>query len=993
MAKLTDDQLRFIIDLDASGAQGNINTLQVAIANLEKENRNCTGSIRETEKEIAAMEKEMAKLAKQGENTSARYLDLAKRVNEGKNSIAELQGVIRQNNTTIAGHTKQIEHLTSGLKLSDMTMNQLRARAEQLRKQLDVTSASANPKQYKSLQIELQKVKDATGELQRKNLSLIDSLSMMNHPIGTAAKSIKGFGQMVKLVFTSGPLLLVTGILLGIVAAFKAVKTAIAGSDAATTRLNAVMAALNSVMDSCKRTITQATLAIKDFFTGNFSGAKEHIKNAKDIASSMGDAARAAYDATIAEDALNDVINRNNDLIKANQNRISQLRQISQDTTKDAKQRTAALNELFKLQGENYKMEVSNITGMYDVWKGKNTNLISAFKRSNATAFAEVERLMEKIKKGGELSFEEEKKLINAANDIAHDTDNATEDQKKEFREFFTNLLETERSYYDNARRDRKQFAAIQTEEKKKEFDEQLNTLQVNLQQELATLYDSYAKGAITKEDFALQSKELEDKSLHDQLAIAEQYGMDTSDLEKKIAENKIKTQEEANKAVLESAKKARMEALKLNKQNEQNELALLEEKRRLGLVTETQYEMQRRQITDVYAKERLGIEEIYYEAVKNLDAQTVAAAQQAVADATKALDETLQDRLAKAREYTSELRDIFAETAEMCGDTLGGQIMGNMANAMDAISQFQEQLATGSMDMGQKISAGVQMVGQVASQALQAASQITQQIFEMEANQLEAAKQKELAAVGDNAEAKERIEQEYAQKELDLKKRQADADAGIQSASLWINTAMGIATAWATSMQLGPIAGPIAAAILTAALLTTAGIQQANIIAQRDAIKNQTLSSSGSSAGINESAASVSTTSLRPEYQTGGQGYSDGGYTGDGGVHEPAGIVHKGEYVVSQAELKNPRVVPMVRAIESVRQQRKHSRTGTHGFADGGYTSDATDISDELVNIVRDLADQVQEMKTQTLHADINYQELKTTERKMEKLQKKGKR
>jgi len=29
--------------------------------------------------------------------------------------------------------------------------------------------------------------------------------------------------------------------------------------------------------------------------------------------------------------------------------------------------------------------------------------------------------------------------------------------------------------------------------------------------------------------------------------------------------------------------------------------------------------------------------------------------------------------------------------------------------------------------------------------------------------------------------------------------------------------------------------------------------------------------------------------------------GFSEGGYTGDGGKHEPAGLVHKGEYVFSQ--------------------------------------------------------------------------------------------
>ena len=504
---------------------------------------------------------------------------------------------------------------------------------------------------------------------------------------------------------------------------------------------------------------------------------------------------------------------------------------------------------------------------------------------------------------------------------------------------------------------------------------------------------EAYEKGKIDQDAYNQNVRDIRTQHLNELKALMEQYGMDTSDIERKITENKIKNQKEADKETIAAAKRARAEALKLNKQNEQNELALLEERYRLGLVTETQYEIQRRQITDIYAKERLGIEEIYYEAVKNMDAETVAAAQQALADATAALDETLQDRLAKAKEYTSELRDIFAETAAACGDTLGGQLMSNMANAMNAIQQFQKQSALGFESTAQAIQAHVQMIGSVASQALQAASQLTSQIFEMEANRLEAAKQKELAAVGDNAEEKERIEQEYAQKELDLKKKQADADAAIQSATLWVNTAMGIATAWATSMQLGPIAGPIMAGILTAALLATAGIQQANIIAQRDAIKNQTLESSGgSTSGINDGAASVSTTTIRDEYKPGGRGYSDGGYTGDGGVHEPAGVVHKGEYVVSQAELKNPAVVSMVRSIEGVRQSRKHGRTGEHGFSDGGYTGDTGSTDTLLANTIKDLQTELHALRTEKIHAELNYYEFKETEKKLEKIANKGK-
>lgn len=496
----------------------------------------------------------------------------------------------------------------------------------------------------------------------------------------------------------------------------------------------------------------------------------------------------------------------------------------------------------------------------------------------------------------------------------------------------------------------------------------------------------------MTQEEYDAHARELQTEHLNKLKELMQKYGMDITDLEKKIADNQIKNQEEANKAILKAAKKARTEALKAAELAEQQELDTLERRYNLGLISETQYHQQRNKITETYALARVAAEKIYAEAVKDLDADVVEEANKAVTEATRSLNQTLQDRLSEAREFTSELRDILTETAEACGDTLGGQLLGSFANAMDAIQQFQAQSEAGFANVGQAIQAHVQMIGSVMSQALQAASQLTSQIFEMEANQLEAAKQKELAAVGDNAEEKERIEQEYAQKELDLKKKQADADAAIQSASLWVNTAMGIATAWATSMQLGPIAGPIMAAILTAALLATAGIQQANIIAQRDAIKNQTLESSGgSSARINDSTASVSTTSIRPEYQAGGRGYSDGGYTGDGGVHEPAGVVHKGEYVVSQAELKNPAVVSMVRSIEGVRQSRKHGRAGVHGFADGGYTSEAPSTG-ELTETLAELRDEIQLLRTEKIHAEINYQEFKEIKSKMENLEKKGK-
>ncbi|WP_228147272.1 tape measure protein [Acinetobacter calcoaceticus] len=60
-------------------------------------------------------------------------------------------------------------------------------------------------------------------------------------------------------------------------------------------------------------------------------------------------------------------------------------------------------------------------------------------------------------------------------------------------------------------------------------------------------------------------------------------------------------------------------------------------------------------------------------------------------------------------------------------------------------------------------------------------------------------------------------------------------------------------------------------------------------------------------------------------------QGFADGGYTGNGLKHTPAGVVHKGEVVWSQDDIKRWGGVSVV---ESMRQ------SSPSGYADGGYVS-----------------------------------------------------
>ncbi|HCY39944.1 MAG TPA: phage tail tape measure protein [Prolixibacteraceae bacterium] len=85
--------------------------------------------------------------------------------------------------------------------------------------------------------------------------------------------------------------------------------------------------------------------------------------------------------------------------------------------------------------------------------------------------------------------------------------------------------------------------------------------------------------------------------------------------------------------------------------------------------------------------------------------------------------------------------------------------------------------------------------------------------------------------------------------------------------------------------------------------------------------------------------------------------GYSKGGYTGSGGKYEPAGIVHKGEYVIPADMLRNPQVASMVAGLENFRQTRYTLTQGavqaskTVGFANGGYTSNSNTNGNSGIN------------------------------------------
>lgn len=90
----------------------------------------------------------------------------------------------------------------------------------------------------------------------------------------------------------------------------------------------------------------------------------------------------------------------------------------------------------------------------------------------------------------------------------------------------------------------------------------------------------------------------------------------------------------------------------------------------------------------------------------------------------------------------------------------------------------------------------------------------------------------------------------------------------------------------------------------------------------------------------ISSAASGFNWGSLWPFHAGGYVGYSGGGYTGDGGKYDPAGIVHKGEFVVQKSVVDKPGVRP---ALENLNR----------GYASGGYVGGGSGgSSDSMVSV-----------------------------------------
>lgn len=176
------------------------------------------------------------------------------------------------------------------------------------------------------------------------------------------------------------------------------------------------------------------------------------------------------------------------------------------------------------------------------------------------------------------------------------------------------------------------------------------------------------------------------------------------------------------------------------------------------------------------------------------------------------------------------------------------------------------------------------------------------------------------------NGEDTAELEEQKENEKLEIQKKYADVNFAVKCSQIIADTAVSIMMAYS---QLGPIAGSVAAALMG----VTGAMQLASAKAERDRIKNMQPSRSGGSSSSSPKSTPTASRTVK-------SGYAEGGYTGDGGRYEVAGYVHKGEYVVPQPIMDDPRVVDAVGTIEAIRRQRSNNNP-MPGYADGGPVGD----------------------------------------------------
>ena len=464
--------------------------------------------------------------------------------------------------------------------------------------------------------------------------------------------------------------------------------------------------------------------------------------------------------------------------------------------------------------------------------------------------------------------------------------------------------------------------------------EEDLQNQQKTYNDSLAALNSAQSIGKLTKQQYEMMLLELNKQNADARLKIEQSYYSDAQSMALTDANTKEDIVRKSNQRVINAEKEANVTRAAL--QTQLNELIKsFKDQFKLTTVDED-YAMQLKVLEASYQARKEMAEK------NNLDTTEL---DKAYYRAKEQLESEYQQRLLAIRNQYGLTTQQERHNAEL------EQLKLARAQQLLTEEEYEQAVQNLKRDSYKK---QFDYYADLFSNAIQSLQQA-------EMDQIDAKYDAEIEAAKGDADEVERLENEKAQKKLDIQKKYADVNFAIKASQIIADTAVAIMKALG---ELGPIAGPIFATLMG----VTGAAQLASAKAERDKVKNMTLSgstSSGSAAGARVATGRQEGGKIDVRRAQDGKLFPDSDYDPDarGFIDRPTVIVGEGpagqskEWVASNAAVENPTVAPILDILDKSQQAgnirtldlNQAIRARMAGYASGGSISSTSSTPDPV--------------------------------------------
>ncbi|GEM_PF-2514667 len=386
-------------------------------------------------------------------------------------------------------------------------------------------------------------------------------------------------------------------------------------------------------------------------------------------------------------------------------------------------------------------------------------------------------------------------------------------------------------------------------------YEKELKKKEIKYKELQLELMELRRIGELTENEYNKKATNQQFMFLQEKMNLQLEYKKDTIDTEIEISNQKTKIQKDADTAILKSISDLQDSGLATLESANQTKQNMLQLSLNNQVITEKEYNREIKKLAVEMLAAKIALAEASIKALEIADFADKdvkdAAIKKANDDLLKMKGDLLKAQGDVAKDIANEVEGNTQTVADRM-QSIFGDSFSNIGKLFTVFTTGLKKLKEGDLT---NWSDWATTIGEIVQAALVVAQEESDKYFEHKAASLEADKQRELTNAGDNAEARDAINRKYAQKELDLKKKQSSADTSLKVAQAIAAGGLAIVQAFA---QLGPIGGAIAAVLIAG----ITGLQIGTILQQNKAIQATTLDSSatGGSAEPPKTGARVAT-------------------------------------------------------------------------------------------------------------------------------------